>query len=173
MTVRGVTARLWLPVVLAATVIAADQFAKALVVRTWPAPQTGEIPLLGAWLSLTYIRNTGIAFGLFQGIPQFFTVTALVIVAGAIYYYLWHVPATDRLLTLVLGLIVGGALSNVIDRIRLGYVVDFIKTFDGRFPVFNLADSAVVVGVTLMTLQMLRNDTSNERVIETETQGRQ
>lgn len=150
--------RLWLPLLVALMAIALDQVTKALVVRTWPVPQSGQFSLIGTWLVLTYIQNSGIAFGLFQGIPQLFTVTSLLIVIGMTYYYLRHIPAGDRLLPVVFGLIIGGALGNVIDRIRLGYVVDWIQTFGGRFPVFNLADSAVVIGVALFALHSVLND---------------
>lgn len=163
MITRRALARLWLPLLLAMLVIALDQGTKALVVRRWPVPGTGEIPLLGAWLAITYLQNTGIAFGLFQGIPQLFTVTSLVIVAGAVYYYLRHVPETNRWAPVIFGLIVGGALGNVVDRIRRGYVVDWIKTFEGRFPLFNLADTAVVIGVALLMLHTFLNDTHRER----------
>ncbi len=138
------------PAVIAAVVFIADQVSKAWVLRTWPQPYTGEIPIIADWLELTYIQNTGVAFGLFAGVPQLFTVTSLVIVAAAIWFYLKHVDEANGWLPVTLGLIVGGAIGNVVDRIRFGYVVDFIKTFDGRFPVFNIADSSIVVGVLLM-----------------------
>ena len=163
MTQRAVWARLKVPALVALVVIAADQISKALVVRKWPLPQTGEVELIGQWLALTYVRNEGVAFGLFQGMPQFFTATSLLIVAGAIYYYLRHLDARDRWAPLIFGLIVGGALGNVIDRLRFGYVVDFIKTLGGRFPVFNLADSSVVVGVCLMALVMFLEDSVADR----------
>jgi signal peptidase II len=152
--------RLATPVIIAIAVIILDQLTKAWVLRTWPLPQTGEIEVLGQWLALTYVRNEGIAFGLFQGVPQLFTVTSLLIVGGAIYMYLRHMPEEDRWLPIMLGLILGGAIGNVIDRIRFGYVVDFIKTLGGRFPVFNVADSAVVIGVFLLALHMLLVDTN-------------
>jgi signal peptidase II len=124
--------------------------------------------LLGPWLALTYVRNDGIAFGLFQGIPQLFTITSLLIVAGAIYFYLRHLPEHDRWLPVMLGLIIGGAIGNVIDRLRFGYVVDFIKTLGGRFPVFNVADSAVVIGICLMTIHMLLTDAPRDQRLAVE-----
>ena len=169
MTFRRLSARLAVPGVIALVVIGLDQLAKALVLRAWPIPQTGEVMLLGPWLSLTYVRNDGIAFGLFQGIPQLFTITSLVIVAAAIYFYLRHLPEHDRWLPIMLGLIVGGALGNVIDRLRFGYVVDFIKTLGGRFPVFNVADSAVVIGIVLMALHMLLTDAPRDRRFAVDT----
>lgn len=162
MSIRHIAVRLAVPAVVALLVIALDQWTKAMVLRRWPLPQTGEIELLGQWLALTYVRNEGIAFGLFQGMPQLFTVTSLLIVLGALYVYLVQMPADDRLLPVLMGLIIGGALGNVIDRIRFGYVVDFIKTLAGRFPVFNVADSAVVVGILLMAVYTLFIDDSRE-----------
>ena len=160
---RRIAARLRAPALIAAVVIALDQLTKAWVLRVWPLPQAGEIELLGQWLALTYVRNEGIAFGLFQGVPQLFTVTSILIVTGAIYFYLRHLPEHDRWMPIMLGLIVGGAIGNVIDRLRFGYVVDFIKTLGGRFPVFNVADSAVVIGVLLMATHMFFFDTSTQR----------
>lgn len=142
--------------VIAAAALITDQLSKAWVLRMWPQPYTGEIALIPGWLELTYIQNTGVAFGLFQGIPQFFTLTSLVIIAGAIWFYLTQLTDDRGGLALCLGLIVGGALGNVTDRIRFGYVVDFVKTFDGRFPVFNTADMFVVTGVSLMALLLAR-----------------
>ena len=174
MTRTEILRRLRVPTLIALTVIVLDQITKALVLRTWPFPQTGEFEIIGQWLTFTYIRNDGVAFGLFQGIPQFFTVTSLVIVTGAVYYFLRHISEHDRWAPLIIGLIVGGALGNVIDRIRFGYVVDFIKTLGGRFPVFNLADSAVVIGVFLMALHMFLEDTSspNQRAVAEADDGR-
>ena len=173
MTPSVVASRLWLPAIIMTIVIGIDQWSKARILEIWPLPHTGEIELAGQWLALTYIRNEGVAFGLFQGVPQLFTVTSLVIVAGAIYYYLRHLTEHDRWSPIILGLIVGGALGNVIDRVRFGYVVDFIKTLGGRFPVFNVADSAVVVGVLLMAVRVFFEDARNNRrlVVETEDGG--
>ncbi|HEX6289180.1 MAG TPA: signal peptidase II [Herpetosiphonaceae bacterium] len=150
--------RLMIPAVIAAVVLLVDQLSKAWVLRTWPQPYTGDLPIIDNWLELTYIQNTGVAFGLFSGVPQLFTITSIVIVAVAIHFYLKHVPEDHGWLALSLGLIVGGALGNVVDRIRFGYVVDFIKTFDGRFPVFNVADSCIVVGVFVMAIFLAQSE---------------
>jgi len=144
-----------IPAIIAAVVVVVDQLSKAWVLQRWPLPYSGELAIIPGWLELTYIQNTGVAFGLFQGVPQLFTITSLIIVVGAIWFYLRNAPVGDRWLGVCLGLIVGGALGNVIDRIRLGFVVDFIKTFDGRFAVFNLADACISVGVVLMALLLM------------------
>ncbi len=150
--------RLRLPAVVALVVIALDQWTKWLILRQWPLPQTGEITIIPRLLSLFYIRNEGVAFGMFQGVPQLFTVTSLLIVAGLIYFYLTQLPANSRLVAVLVGMIIGGALGNVIDRLRFGYVVDFIKTFDGRFWIFNVADSAVSVAVISLAIIMFLQD---------------
>lgn len=154
-----VVRRMVVPLLVAALVLVADQLTKAWTVRTWPAPNTGDLPIIPGWLDLTYVQNTGVAFGLFRGVPQFFTITSLVIVAAAVWWFLTQRPQPERWFAPCLGLIIGGALGNVIDRLRFGYVVDFVKTFDGRFPVFNVADSCVVVGITLVALLLARSDT--------------
>lgn len=151
-------ARLRLPFVVAVVVVVLDQAAKWLVLRRWPLPYTGEIVLIPRLVSLTYIRNDGVAFGLFQGVPQLFTVSSLVITLGLVYFYLTHLPPRNRLVAVLVGMILGGAIGNVIDRLRFGYVVDFIKTFDGRFPIFNVADSGVSVGVIALAFYLFLLD---------------
>jgi signal peptidase II len=121
-------------------------------------------PLLQRLFSLTYTTNTGAAFGLFPDQGLLFIVIALVVVTAIIFYYR-HLPAGYGLVRLALGLQLGGALGNLIDRLRQGYVIDFI---DLNFwplqdwPVFNLADSAIVVGVGLLAITMLREDVSDQ-----------
>lgn len=158
MTLSYIVRQLSVPLAIAAVVLAIDQVTKAWVLRTWPEPYTGEISIIDGWLALTYVQNTGVAFGLFGGISPFFTITSLLIVAAALYWYLTHRPAPQHWFAICLGLIVGGAIGNVIDRVRFGYVVDFVKTFDGRFPVFNVADSCIVVGVAAVAWLLATSD---------------
>src|SRR5206468_6544533 len=104
----------------------------------------------------TYVQNRGAAFGLLQDQTVFFVFVGLLVVAviGASYRYL---PRSGFLVHLALGLQLGGAVGNLIDRIRQGYVVDFVD-FGYRsnwWPVFNVADSAIVVGVALLALNAL------------------
>ena len=142
----------WLrPLLITAAVVAADQLAKAAILRTFgPTPIEGtSIPLAGNWLMLTYIENTGVAFGIGQRFPQLFTLTSILISLGAIYYYRNYLPSHRPIVQLCLGLIIGGAIGNIIDRIRFGYVVDFIHI--SWFPgIFNVADSAITVGTVLL-----------------------
>ena len=152
--------RRWLfPGLVASLVLTIDQVSKAWVLDTLgPEPLVRRIALIGDWLSLVYVQNTGVAFGMFQNGSQIFTVTSLLICAGAIYAYAYHLPNQSRWIQLSLGLIIGGAIGNLIDRVRFGYVVDFIQVHYGGwyFPSFNVADSAITVGAVLLVLDELR-----------------
>jgi signal peptidase II len=155
--------RLWLvPLLLSMVILGLDQASKYWIIQTLgPQPLTDAIPLIGDWFRFIYSRNTGVAFSLFQNIPQFLTIVALGITAGVIYAYARHMPNRSPLIQVSVGLIVGGALGNVIDRLRLGYVVDFIQV--GWWPVFNIADSAICVGAALLLLGMSRIEAAQRR----------
>jgi signal peptidase II len=145
------------PALLAGLIIVADQASKLWVVQQLgPNTMTRFIPLIGDTVRIAYSHNTGVAFSMFQGHPEILTISALLIISGAIYFYARHLPNERRLMQLTLGLILGGAFGNLIDRVRLGYVVDFIQV--GWFPIFNIADSAITVGAALLMLQFLRDD---------------
>jgi signal peptidase II len=150
------------PAVVAAAIIAADQASKAWVVATLgPETMTRFIPVVGDTVRIAYSHNTGVAFSLFQGMPTLLTFTSLAIVAGAIYFYATQMPNRQPLIQIILGLILGGAFGNLIDRVRLGYVVDFIQV--GWFPIFNVADSAISVGAALLMLQFVREELAQRR----------
>jgi signal peptidase II len=143
----------WLrPALVAAVVIALDQASKAWILRVLEPDES--IPLIGSWLSLTYVRNTGVAFGLFRGIPYFFTITSILISVGAVLFYRYQLPNNRPWVQLSVGMIVGGAIGNIIDRLRFGYVVDFVHV--SWFPgIFNIADSAITVGVIMLAGYLL------------------
>ncbi|MEI8308865.1 MAG: signal peptidase II [Chloroflexales bacterium] len=150
------------PAAITALVIAADQVSKAWIVQNLgPETMTRSITVVGDAAHIVYSHNTGVAFSLFQGMPQLLTVAGLMIVAGAIYFYATQLPNRRVSVQVILGLIMGGAFGNLIDRVRLGYVVDFIQV--GWFPVFNLADSAITVGAALLMLQFLREEITQRR----------
>lgn len=155
--------RIWLvPALLSALVIVADQLSKAWVVRSLgPETMTRFIPVFGDTARIAYSHNTGVAFSLLQGMPQLLTFTSLAIVAGAIYFYLTQLPNRRLSVQLILGLILGGAFGNIIDRVRLGYVVDFIQV--GWFPIFNLADSSITVGAAMLMLLFLLEEIAHRR----------
>ena len=128
-----------------------DQLTKAVFLAFF---RPGEsLPLIPGVLHLTYIQNTGAAFGLFKGQQMLFIALA-VFVVGWIGWELLTKAAVPPLMEWGCGLVLGGAVGNLIDRLRWGYVVDFL---DIRvWPVFNVGDSAITVGVALLLLQALR-----------------
>lgn len=115
-----------------------------------------SIPLIDGWLYLTSHRNAGAAFGMLQGQRWLFIVVT-VVVAGVIVYTLWRMRR-ERFLCWSLALILGGAVGNLTDRIRFGEVVDFIdvRIFSFHYPIFNVADSAVVIGGILLAIALWR-----------------
>ena len=154
---------IWIvPALVAVIVIIFDQLTKQWVVATLgPATMTNFVPIIGDTARIAYSHNTGVAFSLLQGHPELLTIAALLIVAGAIYFYVTQLPNQRTAVQLIMGLIMGGAFGNLIDRIRLGYVVDFVQV--GWFPIFNLADSAISVGAALLMLQFLRDELAQRR----------
>ncbi len=144
----------------AAAVLALDQLSKAAVMR-YLEPQVpwNPVGLLRPIVSLTYVTNTGAAFGLFPQLGNYYVVVALAIVAALLVFYR-RFAVSQRLMQICLGLQLGGALGNLIDRLRLGYVVDF---FDFKvWPVFNVADSCIVIGVLILAFLLLRQAPEEE-----------
>ncbi|MFQ5795953.1 MAG: signal peptidase II [Candidatus Bipolaricaulia bacterium] len=128
--------------------VAVDQLSKLIVVNNLTVYQS--IPVIDGFFHITLIQNTGGAFGILQGRGEWMTVVTAVIVIGLLGFLL-------RLkkigLKVPLAIILGGALGNLIDRIQFGYVVDF---FDFRFwPVFNVADSAILIGAVWIAVQLI------------------
>ena len=123
----------------------ADRLTKQLVIASFHPGQS--LPLIPSILHLTYVQNTGAAFGLFKGRQLLFIVISVAVI-GWISRELLTRPPTDARVTWACGLILGGAVGNLIDRLRVGYVVDFI---DLRvWPVFNVGDSAITIGIALL-----------------------
>ncbi|NWG19970.1 MAG: signal peptidase II [Chloroflexi bacterium] len=148
--------RYWFgPAVIAAVILGFDQVTKAWIWERLGPVEGATLPLIDGWLSFTLIHNTGIAFGMFDaGFPHFFTVTSIIISLGAMYFYRYHLPTRRPLIQLCLGMIVGGAIGNIIDRLRFGFVIDFVHV--SWFPgIFNVADSAITVGVAMLALFLL------------------
>jgi len=133
---------------IALAVIALDQATKAWITSALGSGRpTHERDLLGSWLSLEYVQNRGTAFGLFSGGGPF--VLALVAIGFVIFAVaIWRTARPSGWFILAFGLIAGGAVGNAIDRIRDGYVTDFIAV--GLWWRFNVADSAVTIGMILL-----------------------
>lgn len=136
--------------VIAGSIIALDQISKAYIRANLPV---GEMWMPWDWLApyarIVHWYNTGAAFGIFQSGSDVFKVLAA-IVCVAIIYYFPKVDAQDWTLRLALSMQLAGAAGNLIDRIAVGHVTDFISV--GNFPVFNVADSSITVGVGVMLL---------------------
>ncbi len=136
---------------LAAVIIVVDQITKALVRSNLDfAEFWAPWPWLAPYARIVNWHNTGAAFGMLQGFGGVFTILAF-LVSIAILYYLPRVPQDEWYLRLAMGLQLGGALGNLIDRLTQGgYVTDFVSI--GNFPVFNVADASISTGVAVLIL---------------------
>lgn len=157
----------------AALILIADQVTKHLVATQLEVGQSVDlIPWLAPVFSITHVTNTGVAFGMLQGLGSLFAI-AHIIAAVVIVLYSRRLPPGQRALQLALGLALGGSIGNLIDRVRQGYVVDF---FDVNFwplqdfPVWNVADNSIVVGVALM-IGLLMWEERQERLKQQAAEG--
>ena len=144
---------------IALAIVLTDQATKAIVVRTMRLGQS--IPIVPGYFDLTFVLNPGAAFSLLATLPErirspFFILISVAAAVLIVVYRARHLRG-HRLATVSLGLILGGAVGNLIDRIRYGVVVDFLDAHVHQYhwPVFNVADSAISVGVTLLLIEML------------------
>jgi signal peptidase II len=156
----------WLVLLVAGVVIALDQWTKMLVRANIP-DYTSVIPIPGLedYLILEHVHNYGAAFGILQGLGGPLIVIA-VIVSLAMLFYVHYIPATAWIVLVLLGLQLGGAVGNVIDRINLGYVTDFVKLgIPGVYyiPNFNVADNAIVFGVIGLGIYIMWSDFKKQR----------
>ena len=147
-------------------VVGLDQLTKRLVDRFMTLHESRTI--FDGLLSLTYVRNRGAAFGILSDAelpyqPALFALVSLLALA-AIAAYAWKLPAASRLPQTALALIMGGALGNLLDRARLGFVIDFVDVFweSHHWPAFNVADSCITVGVALLILDIVRTPRTDQ-----------
>ncbi|PES23270.1 signal peptidase II [Bacillus anthracis] len=140
--------------VIALFVIAIDQISKWLIVKNMELGTS--IPIIDNVLYITSHRNRGAAWGILENKMWFFYIITVVFVAFIV-FYMKKYAKTDKLLRISLGLILGGAIGNFIDRVFRQEVVDFIHVyiFSYNYPVFNIADSALCIGVVLIIIQTL------------------
>jgi len=151
--------RLRLAGLVAGAVVVADQATKALIELTMHPQQTIDV---APFFALSYVRNTGAAFGVLAAapagirLPLFFAVTLAAV--GALVSFLRRTPPDERWLVGALGAVLGGALGNLVCRIRYGEVIDFLDVHWGalHWPAFNIADAAITVGVAVVMLHGLR-----------------
>lgn len=149
--------RYTLLIAIAGLVLVLDQLTKICIVSKFSLYES--VTVLENFFHITYIRNPGAAFGIFAGsaasfrIPFFLTLSFAAIV-GMLFFYK---TVTENLLRIAISLIMGGALGNIIDRARFGEVIDFIDVhwYTNHWPAFNVADSAITIGVGLLILDMV------------------
>jgi signal peptidase II len=144
-------------------ILVLDRWSKATIQSRFDLNESASV--IDGFFNITYVQNTGVAFGIFSSISSpakslllsVFTAFAAVIVI----VYSARTPVRNRLLQVALALILGGAIGNLYDRLAYGYVVDFLEFYVSSYhwPSFNVADSAITVGVFLLALEIIRNET--------------
>ncbi len=146
----------WIAYAKALAVIALDQLSKWWVLGPLDLPSRGQVPVLPPFLNFTWVANRGVSFGLLGGgdLSRWGLTVFSLVVAGVLG---WWARTAERVLQAAgLGLIMGGAVGNAVDRIRLGHVTDFVDVSGLRFPwVFNVADAAISIGVAVLLLDSL------------------
>ena len=149
-------------VLLMVATLITDRWTKTLIRNRFDLNES--ISVIDGFFNITYVRNTGVAFGIFSSISSpaksallsLFTAFA----AAVVITYSVRSPAHNRLLQIALSLILGGALGNLYDRLAYGYVVDFLELYAGSYhwPSFNVADAAISTGVVLLAIEIIRNE---------------
>jgi len=149
---KKILKKYWILIIVASIIIILDQIIKAIV--------RANIPFGGFWMPLEWLTpylkfvnwsNTGAAFGLFQQGGLIFGILAVIVSIVIVIYYP-QIPEGEPLMRIAMAMQMGGALGNLIDRIFFGSVTDFIAV--GAFPVFNVADSSITVGVAVLILAL-------------------
>ena len=138
--------------IIAAIFICIDQLVKYLTVQNIPLQKTVEV--VPDVLSLTYYQNTGAAWSILEGQMWFFYIVTLIVI-GVIIYYLHTHGRQSKLFSTALSLLLAGAVGNLIDRLFHQFVVDMFKLEFIQFPIFNVADSALTIGVALMIIYLI------------------
>lgn len=133
-------------------ILLSDQLIKFLITKNISLNQT--IPIISNIFQLTYIQNTGAGFGLFQNSTRLLIWFS--IIAVGIIFYFYNAFSKDKYIRIFMAFILGGTLGNLFDRIRLGYVIDFL---DFRiWPAFNIADAAITVGVIGLIIYLIKEE---------------
>jgi signal peptidase II len=140
-------------ILIAAVVVVLDQISKFFVMRD--LKPVSDIPVWDGVLHFHYAENTGASFGMFPGLKWVFLVVSILFVVGVFIFVLIKRKNIDTFALVTLGLICGGALGNAIDRIRVGYVIDFVYVKLINFAIFNVADSCIVVGGILLGVYVI------------------
>ena len=161
---RAPKAGWWVLPLVAVVALALDQWTKYLVASNLELYESwAPFPALANLFTIHHVTNTGAAFGLFRNGSLVFAVVAIVVSVVIVLYYR-HLPDGQWLVRLSLGLQLAGALGNLIDRVRVGHVIDFLDV--QVWPVFNLADASIVCGVILLAYLLLREERQESRKLE-------
>ena len=149
-------------IVVAAATLALDRWTKTLIQKHFDLNES--ISVIDGFFNITYVRNTGVAFGIFDplSLPAKSVLLSVFTAFAAVVVITYSVRSSlrNRLLQFALALVLGGALGNLYDRLAYGYVVDFLEFYVRTYhwPSFNIADSAISIGVILLALEILRNE---------------
>ncbi|MCA1669877.1 MAG: signal peptidase II [Thermomicrobia bacterium] len=147
--------------VVAAVVVVIDQVTKAMVIRAFGPPDAvTSKQIIPHLLDVRHDENTGAAFSLFQGRSTTLLLIGVIVIGVLIYYYR-ALPQGQPVLRLAVGGVLGGAVGNIIDRIRLGYVTDWIHIT--HYPTFNVADSCITIGMVTLAFSLFFMDRSTRR----------
>jgi signal peptidase II len=152
----------WVLLVLGSWILAVDQWTKYVVQQKLPLHHSVEV--IRGFFTLTHVRNTGGAFGIFGGekggLGSFLFVAVSLIAVGIILYLFLKVREGEDHLSLSFTLVLSGAIGNLIDRLRYGEVIDFLDFYVSSFhwPAFNVADAAICIGIGLMALELIFRD---------------
>ncbi len=154
---------------IATAVIVVDQITKVLVRENIALGEAwAPIPAIGDFFRFLYWQNRGAAFGTLQNAGPILTVVRIAIALFIIVFY-QKAEIKDTLMKVALSLMLGGAVGNLVDQFTLGFVTDFIAV--GRFPIFNVADSSVTIGVGLMLLDMIIKEKNGSKADSEEKPG--
>ncbi len=149
---KKIVANYWKLGAIASVIIILDQFTKSLILKNIALGEMiYPIPEFSSFFRFIHWYNTGVAFGMFQGMNDVFKVLAVIVSLIIIYFYP-RIPENEWPLKIAMGMQLAGAIGNLIDRIVVGYVVDFISV--GNFPVFNIADASITMGVVVLIIGM-------------------
>ena len=141
--------------ILTTLLVVVDQFTKYLTVQNIDLFEVIEV--VPKFLSFTYIRNTGAAWSILEGQMWFFYIVTVIVIAFLL-YYLYTEAKTNKILGVILSIVLAGTIGNFIDRLVFQYVIDMIKVEFINFPIFNVADMLLTVGVVVLMIYTIYED---------------
>ncbi len=158
----GMKRKYWVLLIFCIGILLLDQWTKSMVVQKLPLYQRVEV--IHGFFDLTHVRNTGGAFGIFGGekggLGSILFVVISLVAIGAIVFLFFRIKESEKTLAVAFSFILSGAVGNLIDRLRYGEVVDFLDfhLWGYHWPAFNVADSAICIGIGLMALELLKGN---------------